>query len=90
MLNDQKVGTIFIQSDLSIIYSLLKNMANTLEIFVSVVIGLFAYLKSKWRLKRLALRDIHRRRNKTQKPKISTYYNKEAPYLNLLQKIGLK
>jgi CheY-like chemotaxis protein/HPt (histidine-containing phosphotransfer) domain-containing protein/HAMP domain-containing protein len=38
ILNDQKVGTIFIQSDLSIIYSLLKNFAFALTLILGVTV----------------------------------------------------
>jgi len=38
ILNDQKIGTIFIQSDLSVIYSLLKNFSFALALILGVTV----------------------------------------------------
>jgi hypothetical protein len=46
ILNDQKVGTIFIQSDLSIIYALLKSFAIALGFILGITV-LISFLISK-------------------------------------------
>lgn len=76
-LNNKKIGTVFIQSDFSIIYDVLKkNFVGLILIFI-VALLIFAYLKSEGRLRRLALLDSEERKNKPYKPKLSSYYNRE-------------